>query len=68
MQLKLAMLRKGIRQTRMAIELGWDPAKLSRIVNEIVEPTADEKEAIAQYLGTQQSELFTECPATNLKR
>ena len=35
--LKLKMLQMGVRQTRMAVaKLGWDPARLSRIVNEIV--------------------------------
>jgi hypothetical protein len=31
LRLKMALLRTGVRQTRMAFDLGWDPAKLSRI-------------------------------------
>jgi transcriptional regulator with XRE-family HTH domain len=57
-RLKVAMLRKGVRQTRMAVELGWDPAKLSRIVNQIAIPTAAERTAMAKYLGLDESELF----------
>lgn len=56
--LKVAMLQKGIRQTRMAVELGWDPAKLSRIVNEVVAPGAEERKAVATYLNVGEDELF----------
>ena len=57
-RLKVAMLSKGVRQTRMAVELGWDPAKLSRIVNQIVVPTPADRQAIATYLGMSEAELF----------
>ena len=56
--LKLAMLRQGIRQTQMAVALGWDPAKLSRIVNEVIVPTDAERAKIAQHLGTTEAERF----------
>ena len=62
--LKLALVRKGIRQTRMAVELGWDPAKLSRIVNELLLPTSQDRGAIAAYLQLSEAELFdSESPA-----
>ena len=57
---KIAMLRKGVKQCRMAVELGWDPAKLSRIVNEIAVPKEDERRAIADYLGVPEAEVFPE--------
>jgi transcriptional regulator with XRE-family HTH domain len=56
--LKIAMLNKGVRQTRMAVDLGWDPAKLSRIVNQVGAPSAADRKAIADYLGTREADLF----------
>lgn len=58
--LKIAMLMKGVRQTRMAVELGWDPAKLSRIVNQVGSLTVQERKAIAAYLGENEADLFPE--------
>ena len=59
LNLKLALLRKGVRQTRMAVDPGWDPAKLSRIMNETLNPTERERNAISRYLRMSQSELFS---------
>ncbi|MEO5925710.1 MAG: helix-turn-helix transcriptional regulator [Bryobacteraceae bacterium] len=56
--LKLALLRKGIRQTRMAVDLGWDPAKLSRIINEMISATDEERTRIAEHLGLEAGKLF----------
>ena len=56
--LKIAMLRRGVHQTRMAVELGWDPAKLSRIVHQTVVPTPEDREAIADFLKVPEDELF----------
>jgi transcriptional regulator with XRE-family HTH domain len=56
--LKVAMLRLGVQQTRMAVALGWDPAKLSRIVHEVVTPSDEERKVIAKYLGASEDELF----------
>lgn len=56
--LKVAIVSKGIGQTRMAVELGWDPAKLSRIVNGLVSPHDDEITRIANYLGMSEKVLF----------
>ena len=58
--LKMALLKHGIRQTRMAVDLGWDPAKLSQIVNEIHRPTVAERKAIAAYLKVPEEGLFSE--------
>ena len=57
-RLKLALLQQGVRQTRMAVDLGWDPSKLSRIMNEIAVPKEDERRAIADYLGVPEAEVF----------
>src|SRR4051812_38348809 len=56
--LKLTLIRRQIRQTRMAIDLGWDPAKLSRIVNESLVPSAADRAAISCYLKLSEAELF----------
>ena len=56
--LKVALLKKGVRQNRMAVDLGWDPAKLSRIVQEINKPSSHDKQAIARYLQMGEAELF----------
>lgn len=61
---KIAMLQRGVKQCRMAVELGWDPAKLSRIVNQIIEPKPEDRHAIAKYLGTPESEVFPEYVAS----
>lgn len=58
LQLKIAMLQHGVRQTRMAFEIGMDPAKLSRIVNGVAVPTAEDRRKIANYLQTKESSLF----------
>ena len=63
--LKFEILRRGIRQTRMAVQLGWDPAKLSRIVNEIAKPSDADRRAIAAYLKKSESGLFTAVDNTN---
>lgn len=60
LNLKVELIRRSVRQTRMAVELGWDPAKLSRIVNEIVQPTPGERQAISGYLRVPEAELFGE--------
>lgn len=57
--LKLQILTRGTRQYRMAVELGWDPTKLSRIIQQRVEPSPQEKKAIAQYLEVAESEIFS---------
>jgi transcriptional regulator with XRE-family HTH domain len=65
MGLKIAMLSRGVRQTRMAVDLGWDPAKLSRIVNQIGTPKDQERRAIADYLGEPEAKLFKTVNAAN---
>jgi len=59
LNLKLALLGGGVRQVRMAVDLGWDPSKLSRIVNETLAPSAEDKSLISAYLGVPESNLFS---------
>jgi transcriptional regulator with XRE-family HTH domain len=58
LQLKIAMLQRGVRQTRMAFEIGMDPAKLSRIVNGVAIPSPDDRRKIASYLEMNEATLF----------
>jgi transcriptional regulator with XRE-family HTH domain len=56
--LKIALVKRGVRQNRMAVDLGWDPAKLSRIIQDITKPAPRDREAIARYLRMGEDELF----------
>jgi transcriptional regulator with XRE-family HTH domain len=56
--MKMAILQRRVGQTRMAVDLGWDPARLSRIIHETRVPTVDERRAIARYLGVRESQVF----------
>jgi hypothetical protein len=58
LNLKMAILQHGKGQTRMAVDLGLDPARLSRIVNELAVSRPDERKAIASYLGGCEDDLF----------
>ncbi len=58
--LKMALLRQGKKQTRMAVDLGMDPARLSRIVHELAAPNPTERNAIAAYLGLDEENLFAQ--------
>jgi len=60
LKLKMALLANGVRQARMALDLGWDPAKLSRIINETFTPTPEDRLAIAKYLSLPESTLFSD--------
>jgi len=67
-ELKLAILQSGMGQTKMAVALGWDPAKLSRIVNEVIPPNSVERAQIAAYLERSESELFPKTNASARRR
>lgn len=45
-------------QTQVAVECGMDPAKLSRIINGLGTPTAEDRETLAGYLGKSERALF----------
>ena len=58
MNLKIALLIQGVRQYRMAAALGLDPTKVSRIITGVVEPSGEDKRAIAAYLNRAEQDLF----------
>jgi transcriptional regulator with XRE-family HTH domain len=56
--LKLELWRKGIRQNRLAKELGIDESLLSRIVNGFRDPDPEMRAKIAQVLDRSERWLF----------
>lgn len=44
----------------MAVDLGWDPAKLSKIINRAIRPTDLDRKLIAEYLAKPEDELFAD--------
>jgi transcriptional regulator with XRE-family HTH domain len=56
--LKLEIFKRGIRQNNVARELGMNEANLSKIIRGYREPTAPQRQMLAQYLGVDESWLF----------
>ena len=56
--LKLQLWRSGIRQNRLAQQLGMDETLLSRIVNGHREPNSEVRAQIAALLHTDEQWLF----------
>ena len=58
------MSNPEIRQKRamaaMAVELGWGPTRLSRIVNQVGALTVQKRRAMADYVGENEADLFSE--------
>ncbi|HMI82554.1 MAG TPA: helix-turn-helix transcriptional regulator [Polyangiaceae bacterium] len=63
-ELKLAILRCGIRQYDLAARVGMDETRLSRIVCRRIEPTAEESKLLATALGADERQLFVVGPAS----
>ena len=58
LQLKTALLKKGIRQIEMAKAIDLDPSKFSKIVNGWLEAKPEERKAIAEFLDKPENEIF----------
>jgi hypothetical protein len=56
--LKMAFVSKGIKQIKAAKDLGFDPAKLSKIINDWIKPTSQEKQVLSEYLDIPIRKLF----------
>jgi transcriptional regulator with XRE-family HTH domain len=56
--LKLAIFKKGIRQNRLARDLGMNEAMLSKIIHGFREPSLTEKQVLATYLEADEQWLF----------
>ena len=57
-RLKMAMIDRGVQQQDVALRLHIDPIRMSRIVNGRREPTPDEQDRIADFLGKPRRWLF----------
>ena len=58
LKLKTALWAKGIKQLDLALEIGLDPGRLSKIVNVYERPTPEVRRSIAGFLGLPEDELF----------
>lgn len=63
--LKIAFVQRGTRQRVIAARIHMHPVRLSKIVNGHIEPTAEEKKALAKALRYSQSQLFDEPDAVS---
>jgi transcriptional regulator with XRE-family HTH domain len=59
LNLKLCLLRLGLRQNQMAQAIQVDEALLSRIINGFREPTSSQRRMIAQFLQEDEEWLFS---------
>ena len=56
--LKLQIFRSSIRQNFLARELRIDESILSKIIHGYREPSKQQRESLAQYLGVEEAWLF----------
>jgi hypothetical protein len=56
--LKVAIVRSGMKQRKVAWDAGLSDSRLSDIINEWTAPRAWERAAIASVLRREESELF----------
>ena len=56
--LKIGILKAGLKNYEVAAELGWSPSKLSSVLSESYTPTQAEREAIADVLGLSVHDIF----------
>jgi len=57
-QLKLALLERGITQAELARGIRKTPARISRIIRERIKARARDRRLISRFLGVPQSKLF----------
>jgi len=50
-ELRIQMLKSGLRNYQIARKLGWHSSKLSSVLNETYRPSSMEKEDLAEVLG-----------------
>jgi len=58
--LKLALLREGVAQYRVAASCGISETRLSRLVQGRARPSSDERAKLASELGIPETDLFGE--------
>jgi len=60
-ELKKAIIEKGVSQFTICLALGWDPSKFSKLVHGWKMPSPEERKALASFLGRDETELFADC-------
>jgi transcriptional regulator with XRE-family HTH domain len=56
--LKLQLFRNAVRQNFLARELGIDESILSKIIHGYREPSKEQRQSLAGYLGAEETWLF----------
>jgi transcriptional regulator with XRE-family HTH domain len=56
--LKLQLFRNAVRQNFLAREIGMDESILSKIIHGYREPSKEQRQVLAGYLGVEESWLF----------
>jgi transcriptional regulator with XRE-family HTH domain len=56
--LKLQLFRSSVRQNFLAREVGIDESILSKIIHGYREPSKEQRQLLANYLGVEESWLF----------
>ena len=56
--LKLQLFRSSVRQNFLAREVGIDESILSKIIHGYREPSREQRQLLANYLGVEESWLF----------
>ena len=57
-ELKVALIKRGIKQIDLALDIKVDSSRISKIINGREQPTPEIKRDIAKYLGMEIEELF----------
>jgi transcriptional regulator with XRE-family HTH domain len=58
LNLKLQLFRNAVRQNFIAREVGMDESILSKIIHGYREPSKEQRQLLANYLGVEESWLF----------
>jgi transcriptional regulator with XRE-family HTH domain len=56
--LKLQLFRRSVRQNFLARELGIDESILSKIIHGYRQPSQEQRQLLARYLGAEEAWLF----------
>jgi len=63
--LKLQLFRSSVRQNFLARQLGIDESVLSKIIHGYREPSKEQRQSLAAYLGVEESWLFEKYEMTS---
>ena len=66
LNLKLQLFKRGMRQNRLALQLGVDESILSKIINGFREPSQEMRTSIATLLQSDEEWLFERTDSTDI--